>query len=44
MQPITQASLDPKFDGISHLRADQEFSRMIGYFDLITAEIPSLPV
>ena len=35
MQPITQASLDPKMNDIRQLRADQEFCRVIGCFGLI---------
>ena len=34
MQPITQASLDPKLNDIRHLRADQEFCGVIGCFGL----------
>ena len=31
MQPITQASLDPRLNDIRHLRADQEFCGVIGF-------------
>jgi hypothetical protein len=36
MQPITQASFDPKLNDIRHLRADQEFCGVIGCFGLIS--------
>jgi len=36
MQPISQASLDPKMNDIRHLRAEQEFCGVIGCFGLIT--------
>ena len=36
MQPITQASLDPKLNDIRHLRADQEFCGVIGCFGLVS--------
>jgi hypothetical protein len=35
MQPIAQASLDPKMNDIRQLRADQEFCGVIGCFSLI---------
>jgi hypothetical protein len=34
MQPITQASLDPKLNDIRHLRADQSLDGVIGCFGL----------
>jgi hypothetical protein len=36
MQPITQASHDPKFNDIRHLRADQGFYGVMGCFGLIS--------
>jgi hypothetical protein len=36
MQPITQASLDPKLNNIRHLRAEQEFCGVIGCFGLVS--------
>ena len=36
MQPITQASLDPKLNDIRHLRAEQEFCEVIGCFGFIS--------
>jgi hypothetical protein len=36
MQPITQASLDPKLNDIIHLRAEQEFCEVIGCFGFIS--------
>ena len=36
MQPITQASLDPKLNDIKHLRAEQEFNGVIGCFGLVS--------
>jgi hypothetical protein len=37
MQPVTQASLDPKLNDIRLLRADQSFDGVMGCF----IEIPS---
>jgi hypothetical protein len=34
MQPITQASLDPKLNNIRHLLAEQLIDEAIGYFGL----------
>jgi hypothetical protein len=34
MQPITQASLDPKLNDISHLLADQSIDGVLSCFDL----------
>lgn len=44
MQPITQASLDPKLNDIRHLRAEQEFCGVIGCFGLITPKTLGQPV
>jgi hypothetical protein len=44
MHPITQASLDPKLNDISHLRADQGFYGVIGCLGLITPKTLGQPV